>query len=135
MSRSVCHGLEHALARFGVPGQILTDNGKVSAGKRFRPPVEVLLQKIMTAPYPPTDPGKVEGFRRWSRFELLIGRVSNSLPHAHKKLDAWAEDSRYFRSASSCEDEKSLEVFAESLVVSVPVRSSPESVFRNRGGM
>ena len=32
LSRSVCDGLEQALARFGAPGQILTDNGTVFTG-------------------------------------------------------------------------------------------------------
>ena len=43
-SPNVCEGLAAALRAYGVPGQILTDNGKVFTGRFNRPPVEVLVR-------------------------------------------------------------------------------------------
>jgi transposase InsO family protein len=45
-TRAVCDGLRAALATYGVPEQILTDNGKVFTGRFCRPPVEVLFDAI-----------------------------------------------------------------------------------------
>lgn len=39
-SQRVCEGLAVAMQRYGVPGQVLTDNGKVFTGRFNRPPVE-----------------------------------------------------------------------------------------------
>jgi transposase InsO family protein len=40
-TRAVCDGLRAALAVYGAPQQILTDNGKVFTGRFNHPPVEV----------------------------------------------------------------------------------------------
>jgi len=70
-TRPVCDGLLAALAAFGAPQQILTDNGKVFTGRFFSPPTEVLFDRIcrengiehlLTAPYSPTTTGKIERF-------------------------------------------------------------------------
>ena len=45
-TRAVCDGLRAALAAYGAPEQILTDNAKVFTGRFFHPPVEVLLDRI-----------------------------------------------------------------------------------------
>ncbi len=45
-SPNVCDGLAAALRTYGVPGQILTDNGKVFTGRFNQPPVEVLFDRI-----------------------------------------------------------------------------------------
>jgi transposase InsO family protein len=68
-ARPVCRALTEALARHGVPGQILTDNGKVFTA-RFGPgPGPVMsgricagngIRHLLTAPYSPTTTGKVE---------------------------------------------------------------------------
>lgn len=42
-TRAVCEGLRSALATYGAPEQILTDNGKVFTGRFHHPVVEVLL--------------------------------------------------------------------------------------------
>ena len=39
-TRAVCDGLRAALASYGTPEQILTDNGKVFTGRFFHPPVK-----------------------------------------------------------------------------------------------
>ena len=45
-TRAVCEGLRAALASYGVPEQILTDNGKVFTGRFNHPVVEVLFDRI-----------------------------------------------------------------------------------------
>ena len=45
-SRQVCEGLALAMRRWGVPGEILTDNGKVFTGRFNQPPAEVLFDRI-----------------------------------------------------------------------------------------
>ena len=44
-TRAVCDGLRAALATYGAPEQILTDNGKVFTGRFNHPPVEVLFDR------------------------------------------------------------------------------------------
>jgi transposase len=45
-TRALCDGLRAALATYGAPQQILTDNGKVFTGRFHHPPVEVLFDVI-----------------------------------------------------------------------------------------
>ena len=45
-SQRVCEGLALALRTYGVPEQILTDNGKVFTGRFNRPPAEVLFDRV-----------------------------------------------------------------------------------------
>jgi transposase InsO family protein len=71
-SRAVCLALIEALGRFGVPEEMLTDNGKQFTGRFTKPrPAEVLFERVcrehgitakLTKPYSPTTTGKVE---RW----------------------------------------------------------------------
>lgn len=77
--RAVCLALAAALARFGVPGEILTDNGKQFTA-RFGRGGEVLFDKIcrhngithrLTQPASPTTTGKIERFHLTLRRELL----------------------------------------------------------------
>ncbi len=71
----MCEGLALALRSYGVPGQILTDNGKVFTARFDRPPAEVLFDRIcrengiehrLTQPRSPTTTGKIERFHRAS---------------------------------------------------------------------
>jgi len=71
-SQQVCAGLAAALAAYGIPEQILTDNGKVFTGRFSAPPVEVLFDRIcrengirhlLTQPRSPTTTGKIERFQ------------------------------------------------------------------------
>ena len=98
--RAVCLALAAALARFGVPEEILTDNGKQFTD-RFGKGGEVLFDKIcrkngithrLTAPASPTTTGKVERFHLTLRREWLDGCVFASLEAAQAALDAWVSE-------------------------------------------
>ena len=82
-SRSVT-GCAARCAAYGVPEQILTDNGKVFTGRFNHPPVEVLFDRIcrengiehlLTQPRSPTTTGKIERFHRTS---------ARGVPHRHR---------------------------------------------------
>jgi transposase InsO family protein len=97
-SRQVCEGLAGALRAYGVPQQILTDNGKVFTGRFNSPPVEVLFDRVcrengiehlLTRPRSPTTTGKVERFHRAIRTEFRTDRVFASLAAAQAELDQW----------------------------------------------
>ncbi len=97
-ARPVCEALASAMRTYGVPEQILTDNGKVFTG-RFGPGTgEVLFDRIcrengvrhlLTAPHSPTTTGKVERFHKTLRSEFLSGRSFASLEEAQDQLDAY----------------------------------------------
>src|SRR5690348_11775698 len=70
-TQAVCDGFSSALREYGIPAQVLTDNGKVFTGRFAQPPVEVLFDRIcrengvdhiLTAPRTPTTTGKIERF-------------------------------------------------------------------------
>jgi transposase InsO family protein len=101
-SRRVCEGLALAMRTYGVPEEVLTDNGKVFTGRFNRPVVEVLFDRILrengvkhrlTQPRSPTTTGKVERFHRALRTEFDTARVFPSLRAAQAELDAWV---RYY---------------------------------------
>lgn len=99
---AVCAGLRDALATYGVPEQILTDNGKVFTGRFHHPPVEVLfdaicrqhgIEHLLTQPRSPTTTGKIERFHRSLRAEFLsTGRPFANLRAAQRALDEWVGD-------------------------------------------
>ena len=73
VSRAVCGHFADALRRYGVPDEVLTDNGKVFTDRFGRTPAEVLFDRIcrengithrLTAPRSPTTTGKIERFHR-----------------------------------------------------------------------
>jgi transposase InsO family protein len=75
-ARPVCNALIEALRRYGIPAQLLTDNGKVFTARFGLGPGPVMFDKIcndngikhlLTAPYSPTTTGKIERLHRWRR--------------------------------------------------------------------
>jgi transposase InsO family protein len=97
-TRFVCDALVAALDRYGVPEQILTDNGKVFTGRFGHPPVEVLfdaicrrngVEHLLTTPRSPTTTGKIERFHRSLRAEFGTGRQFATLERAQAALDEW----------------------------------------------
>jgi transposase InsO family protein len=100
-SKAVCSVLSAALARYGVPDEILTDNGKVFTGRFGPQPVEVLFDRICrengiahrhTAVRSPTTTGKIERFHQSLRKEFLADRTFPTLEQAQGELDVWVTD-------------------------------------------
>src|SRR5450631_4673763 len=98
-TQSVCDGFSSALNTYGVPAQVLTDNGKVFTGRFAQPPVEVLFDRIcrengvdhlLTAPRSPTTTGKIERFHRTWRAEFVADHdyQYQTLAAAQEALDA-----------------------------------------------
>ena len=101
VSRAVCGVLLGALERYGVPDEILTDNGKVFTGRYGPRPSEVMFDRIcreqgiahrLTGVRQPTTTGKIERFHQSLRREFLDGRVFASLEQAQTEIDAWVSD-------------------------------------------
>ncbi len=100
-SRAVCLALAAALARYGVPEEILSDNGKQFTD-RFGKGGEVLFDKIcrkngithrLTAPASPTTTGKIERFHGTLRRELLNDHSCfPSVAAAQAAIDAWVAE-------------------------------------------
>ena len=100
-SKAVCAVLTDSLRRFGIPDEILTDNGKVFTGRFGPQPVEVLFDRICrengishrhTAVRSPTTTGKIERFHQSLRKEFLADRTFSSLEKAQAELDRWVAD-------------------------------------------
>jgi len=100
-TRPVCQVFAGLLARYGVPEEVLTDNGKVFTGRYASRPVEVLFDKIcrengithrLTAPRSPTTTGKIERFHGTLRREFLTGQTFPGLASAQASIDRWLEE-------------------------------------------
>ncbi len=111
VSRAVCGHFATALSRYGVPEEVLTDNGRVFTGRFSAKPVEVLFDRIcrengihhlLTAPRSPTTTGKIERFHRTLRVEFLSGRIFDDLVTAQADLDTWIEDYNTQRPHTAC---------------------------------
>jgi transposase InsO family protein len=79
--RAVCAAFTAAMQRYGVPQEVLSDNGKQFTGRYTKPrPVQVLFERIcvrngivqrLTKIRPPTTTGKVERFHHTLQTEFL----------------------------------------------------------------
>jgi transposase InsO family protein len=90
-SKAVCEVLAASLRRYGIPDEILTDNGKVFTGRFGPQPVEVLFDRICrengishrhTGVRSPTTTGKIERFHQSLRKEFLQDRTFNTVEAA-----------------------------------------------------
>jgi hypothetical protein len=98
-SRAVCAAFVTSMQRFGVPSEVLTDNGKQFTGRFTRPrPGEVLFERIcrengitaiLTKPRTPTTTGKVERFHQTLQRECLDGRVFATIEDAQAAVNAF----------------------------------------------
>lgn len=96
--RAVCLAFAGALRRFGVPGEVLSDNGKQFTD-RFGKGGEVLFDRIcrdngitrrLTQPRHPTTTGKIERFHGSLRRELLDDAIPfTDLAAAQAAVGAW----------------------------------------------
>ena len=108
-ARAVCGAFARALATYGIPEQVLTDNGKQFTGKYSRPrPSEVLFDRIcrkngiehlLTKPRSPTTTGKVERWHQTLQNELLHEQQAPfaSLAAAQTAVDAWRAEYNHTR--------------------------------------
>jgi transposase InsO family protein len=103
-ARVVCLALAEALVRFGVPEEIITDNGKQFTdrfGRHGARNGEVLFDKIcrkngithrLTAPASPNQNGKVERFHGTFRPDFLdLAGPFTSVPEAQTAVDTWVQ--------------------------------------------
>lgn len=131
-TRAVCDGLREALATYGAPEQILTDNGKVFTGRLNHPPVEVLfdaicrehgIEHLLTQPRTPTTTGKIERFYRSLRAEFLrTAAPFANLRTAQAALDAWVCEYNTVRPHQSLKMATPAERFTAGARVSPAVR-------------
>ena len=105
-ARPVCDALEWALSRYGCPGEILSDNGKVFTNRFGQGGGRVLFDRIchsngighiLTKPHSPTTTGKVERFHKTLRAEFLNGETFASVEAAQAALDAWVAEYNHRR--------------------------------------
>ena len=102
-ARAVCVAFAQALARYGVPEEVITDNGKRFTDRfsRYGPRRgEVLFDKIcrrngithrLTQPGSPNQNGKVERFHGTFRPEISEAGPFVSLQTAQAAVDAWVD--------------------------------------------
>jgi transposase InsO family protein len=102
-ARAVCRAFVEAMTVYGVPEEVLTDNGTVFTGRFIRPrPAEVLFERIcrengiarrLTRPRSPTTTGKIERLHQSLQDELLdVHGPFASLEVLQSALDAWREE-------------------------------------------
>ena len=102
-ARPVCRAFIEAMAVYGVPEEVLTDNGTVFTGRFIKPrPAEVLFERICrengitarrTRPRSPTTTGKIERLHQSLQLELLdVHGPFASLPALQAALDAWRDE-------------------------------------------
>lgn len=100
-ARAVCSAFTAAMRRYGVPFEVLTDNGKQFTGRHTRlQPVEALLERIcrengitqrLTTQRSPTTTGRTERFHRTLREEFLDHVAPSESPAAAQEaIDGWA---------------------------------------------
>jgi transposase InsO family protein len=105
--RAVCAAFATALRAFGIPEEVLTDNGKQFTGRFGRPRGgEVLFDRIcrengivhrLTKPRSPTTTGKVERFHQTLQGECLDGKVFATLADAQAAVDLWVVEYNHDR--------------------------------------
>jgi transposase InsO family protein len=121
-ARPVCQALAGALRRYGIPDQILTDNGKVFTGRFGRGPGPVMsgrictdngIRHLLTAPYSPTTTGKVERLHKTMRAEFFTrtDRVFAAPGDLQDALDAWVSEYNTARPHQSCGGRPPIERF------------------------
>ncbi|MGY2093483.1 IS481 family transposase [Nocardia gipuzkoensis] len=98
--RAVADAFSKAMRSYGVPAEVLTDNGKQFTGRFTKPrPAEVLFERVcrengitarLTKPYSPTTTGKIERWHQTLRHELLDpSEPFEDLPSAQAAITAW----------------------------------------------
>jgi transposase InsO family protein len=101
--RAVCAAFVAAMGEYGVPAEVLSDNGKQFTGRFGKPrPAEVLFERIcrengitqrLTKPRSPTTTGKIERLHQTLQLELLnVHKPFDSIEDAQAAVDAWRNE-------------------------------------------
>src|SRR6516162_636205 len=99
-ARAVCRAFVAAMAAYGIPDEVLSDNGKQFTGRFGKPrPAEVLFERIcrengitqrLTKPRSSTTTGKIERWHQTLQLELLnVHEPFASIEDAQAAVDAW----------------------------------------------
>jgi len=107
-ARAVCRAFVTAMRLYGVPDEVLTDNGKVFTGRFGKPrPAEVLFERIcrrngikqrLTKPYSPTTIGKVERWHQSLQTDFLTDAGPfASIEDAQAAVDGWRHEYNHDR--------------------------------------
>jgi transposase InsO family protein len=106
--RAVCRAFVAAMRAYGIPEEVLSDNGKQFTGRFGKPrPAEVLFERIcrrngirqrLTKPYSPTTTGKVERWHQTLQREFLndAGPFA-SIGDAQAAVEVWREEYNHRR--------------------------------------
>ncbi|WP_194853110.1 integrase core domain-containing protein [Nocardia sp. SYP-A9097] len=106
--RAVVEAFTAVMHRYGVPSEVLTDNGEQFTGRFTRPfPAGVLFERVcresgigqhLTKRRAPTTTGKIERFHKTLRTELLDEvKVFVTLDAAQEAIDNWVHSYSYIR--------------------------------------
>jgi hypothetical protein len=107
-ARAVCRAFLAAMAVYGIPDEVLTDNGKQFTGRFGKPrPAEVLFERIcrkngirqlLARPYSPTITGKVERWHQTLQTDFLneAGPFA-TIEQAQAAVDAWRHEYNHDR--------------------------------------
>jgi len=102
-ARPVCQAFLDAMSTYGVPEEVLSDNGTVFTGRFIKPrPAEVMFERIcrengitqrLTKPASPTTTGKIERLHQSLQNELLNDHGPfETIDLLQAALDAWRDE-------------------------------------------
>jgi transposase InsO family protein len=148
-ARAVCRAFLAAMMAYGIPDEVLSDNGKQFTGRFGKPrPAEVLFERIcrrngirqlLTKPYSPTTTGKVERWHQTLQMEFLndAGPFS-SIEEAQAAVGKWREEYNHRRPHESLDMAVPAEKFGPSPVTGDalslwPLPTSRRSPARHQG--
>ncbi len=133
--RAVCLALVAALRQYGVPEELLTDNGKQFTARFNRGGGEVMFDRIcrenaithrLTKPRSPTTTGKVERFHQTLQRELLDDHPPfASIVDAQAAIDAFRNDYNTDRPHQSLDMDFPAARFAPTTGDDIPLRVPP----------
>ncbi|MEU1220293.1 integrase core domain-containing protein [Streptomyces microflavus] len=133
--RAVCQAFIEAMRRFGVPSEVLTDNGKQFTGRYSKLlPTEVMFEHVLrenginqrlTKPRSPTTTGKIERFHKTLRREMLDHSGPFADPAAAQAaIDAWVHGYNHTRPHQSLEMATPAQVFRPHTLTVEPPRAA-----------
>jgi transposase InsO family protein len=147
IARPVCQAFLDAMAVYGVPQEVLSDNGTVFTGRFIKPrPAEVLFERIcrengitqrLTRPASPTTTGKIERLHQTLQLELLRPHGPfESIDELQAALDGWRQNynsDRPHQSLSMAFPASRFAAAISTLAVRTPVLMTGESPARGPG--